>query len=313
MPMVSVIIPTYNRLPILLDAVNSVLSQQFTDLELIIVDDGSTDGTRQVIQAIQDPRIRYLYKENGGVASARNLGLDSASGKYLFNLDSDDYWLPEFLVIMVPVMEAHLEYSAFYGKRIVLFPDGTLKEDVLVQSPRCGKITRELFLHKSLAPVHTSGTGFRRSDLEGVRYDERLRNSADFDYWLRLSVKIQFLFVPQAAFVYRAQHTVNPRTSFSRENGNRIRILERFFFELDGRRFISPMQAYRKISHSYCSVGKTHLDRKNRAIALFMMKHAIGYWPLDFRLYYYWIKALLVSKKEDALQEWEMPPPLSKI
>ncbi len=311
--MVSVIIPTYNRLPILMDAVNSVLSQTFTDLELLVVDDGSTDGTRQAVEAIEDPRVQYFYKENGGVASARNLGLVHASGKYLFNLDSDDYWLPEFLGIMVPVMEAQPQYSAFYGRRIVLSPDGTLKEDVLSNPPRSGRITRELFLHKSLAPVHTSGTGFRTKDIEGVPYDEHLRNSADFDYWLRLSVKIQFLFVPQAAFVYRAQHNVNPRTSFSRENGNRIRILERFYFHLEGRRFVSPMQAYRKISHSYCSVGRTHLDRKNRDIALFMMKHAIRYWPLDFRLYYYWIKAFLLNKKEDAAGDWEMPPPLSKI
>jgi glycosyltransferase involved in cell wall biosynthesis len=296
-----------------MDAVNSVLSQTFRDFELLIVDDGSTDGTRDAIEAVRDPRIRYLYKENGGVASARNVGLAHARGKYLFNLDSDDYWLPEFLDIMVPVMEAHPQFSAFYGRRKVLFPDGRMQEDELVHSPRSGWITRELFLHKSLVPVHTSGTGFRTHDIKGVPYDEQLRNAADFDYWLRLSTRIQFLFVPQAVFVYRVQHVVNPRTSFSRENGNRIRILERFYFEMEGRRFIPLMKAYRKLSHSYFSVGKTHLEKKNRTIALFMIKYALGYWPVDFRLYYYWLRALLLDKREDALKDWKMPPPLPKI
>lgn len=92
-PLFSVIIPTFNRRNVLARAVNSVLRQTITDFELIIVDDGSTDDTEQYIRSIDDPRIKYYKKQNGGQNSALNMGLDLSTGKYIALLDSDDYWL----------------------------------------------------------------------------------------------------------------------------------------------------------------------------------------------------------------------------
>ncbi|MFC1511428.1 glycosyltransferase family 2 protein [Candidatus Margulisiibacteriota bacterium] len=96
MPEVSVIIPAYNYADFTVQAVESVLAQTYKNFELIVVDDGSTDGTGDALKRFGD-RIRYMYKQNGGVSSARNLGIRLAKGKYIAFLDCDDLWLPNKL------------------------------------------------------------------------------------------------------------------------------------------------------------------------------------------------------------------------
>src|SRR5699024_4081686 len=92
-PLVSVILPVYNAEDYISDAIQSVLNQTYTDWELIVVDDGSTDQTKKVINPfLEDDRIRYFYQENGGQGSARNKGIERAKGIYLALLDADDVW-----------------------------------------------------------------------------------------------------------------------------------------------------------------------------------------------------------------------------
>ena len=97
--MISIIIPAYNAADYLAQTIESVLNQTYSDFELILIDDGSTDRTREIIKDYQckDARIKYFYKENGGVSSARNLGLQKATGDFVSFLDSDDLWDRRFL------------------------------------------------------------------------------------------------------------------------------------------------------------------------------------------------------------------------
>src|SRR5690242_15593078 len=96
MPEVSIILPTYNRLPLLRKAVDSVLAQTYRDFELVVVDDGSTDGTRDYLAAIEDPRVRPIWLEHrGDLTVARSAGLRHVHGEWVAFLDSDDLWLPE--------------------------------------------------------------------------------------------------------------------------------------------------------------------------------------------------------------------------
>lgn len=103
-PLVSVIIPTYNRVKMLGNAINSALNQTYNNHELIIVDDGSTDGTEAFIKQ-NFPNLKYIKKENGGQASARNAGLEHTNGKYIASLDSDDCWHETFLEKLVEKLE----------------------------------------------------------------------------------------------------------------------------------------------------------------------------------------------------------------
>lgn len=106
-PRVSVVLPTYNRARLIRDACRSVLDQDFTDLELLIVDDASTDETSRIVEAIGDPRIRYYHRAvNGGAAAARNTGIRAALGRFVAFQDSDDVWFPGTLGRRVRAMEA---------------------------------------------------------------------------------------------------------------------------------------------------------------------------------------------------------------
>jgi len=115
MPKVSIIIPTYNRTDLLPRAIQSVINQTYKDWELLIIDDGSTDNTKEIVEEFvkKDPRIRYFYKENGGQGSARNLGIKNAKGEYIAFLDSDDEWLPEKLDKQIHALSTTEEKCGF--------------------------------------------------------------------------------------------------------------------------------------------------------------------------------------------------------
>ena len=118
--MVSVIIPTYNRAHVLPRAIESVLKQTYTELELIVVDDASTDDTAAVMTAITDPRVRYVRKEHGGAAAARNRGIAEAKGEFIAFQDSDDVWHSDKLEKQLPICKrsGQTRYSArFTGAR----------------------------------------------------------------------------------------------------------------------------------------------------------------------------------------------------
>ena len=96
-PLVTVIIPTYNRAKTIERSINSVLSQSYSNLELIVVDDGSSDNTKSVVENIDDSRVRYIWQNNSGACAARNNGINNARGEYIAFNDSDDTWKPNKL------------------------------------------------------------------------------------------------------------------------------------------------------------------------------------------------------------------------
>jgi glycosyltransferase involved in cell wall biosynthesis len=106
MPRVSVVIPTYNRANLIGESIRSVLDQTYRDFELIIVDDGSADNTKEVIESIKDPRIRYIYQENRGVSAALNAGIKISTGEFYAGLGSDDLWLPQNLELKVERLDS---------------------------------------------------------------------------------------------------------------------------------------------------------------------------------------------------------------
>src|SRR4051794_36269759 len=123
-PLVSVVIPAFNRAFILPEALDSVLAQTFKDFELIVVDDGSTDDTEEVLRPYVERRgVRFLPQANQGPAAARNRGIEAARGKYVAFLDSDDLWLPIKLSVQIPRMEAHPEAVMSYGNVLNFTPE----------------------------------------------------------------------------------------------------------------------------------------------------------------------------------------------
>jgi glycosyltransferase involved in cell wall biosynthesis len=113
--LVSIIIPCYNRAHIVRETIDSVLAQTYGNFEALVIDDGSTDSTREVISTYTDPRIRYFYRENGGLSAARNSGLDASRGEFIAFLDSDDVWLPWKLAAQIGIFRRHPEAGLIWS------------------------------------------------------------------------------------------------------------------------------------------------------------------------------------------------------
>jgi glycosyltransferase involved in cell wall biosynthesis len=180
---VSVIVPAYNSADYTVETVESVLAQTYRDFELIVVDDGSTDHTREAMAAFGD-RIQYVYKENGGACSARNHGIAMSRGEYIACLDCDDLWFPEKLERSVAALEDHPDWALVFTPCLLIDAQG----ETVGRSnyrPNLDKAFFELLKGNYIvAPTVV----MRRVCMEGDGpFDESLFIPADWDLWLRLT------------------------------------------------------------------------------------------------------------------------------
>ncbi len=192
-PTFSVIIPTYNRASLLGRAIRSVLTQTFKDYELLVIDDASSDDTKNVVQSFNDERIIYIRREqNGGSSATRNTGIKQARGRYISFLDDDDEYLPDFLAETYQRFETLPGSVGFIGSGIRVVGERSGKEIFLRnQIPAKPKISNREELYLSCLKQLPFGTGwgvtFRPSCLDSVGlFDEALRTDVDRDFILRL-------------------------------------------------------------------------------------------------------------------------------
>lgn len=197
-PTVSVVIPTYNRRAYVQEAIDSVLAQTYRDFEIIVVDDGSTDGTGEALAACYGDRITYLWQENQGESVARNRAIDLARGEFIAFLDSDDVWLPEKLARQVPVLKGSPGAVLVGAEAAAIDKDGHPIE----RPPYCHgwherpPTLESLLLHEqsfppSLAVVRRSAV----AELGG--FDAHIRYGEDWELWLRLRQLGPFVFLPE--------------------------------------------------------------------------------------------------------------------
>ena len=202
MPRVSAIIPTHNRMGFVLEAVASVLAQTYGDYELIVVDDGSEDGTGEALQPYGG-RLRYAYQANQGVSVARNHGLALARGEFVAFLDSDDLWLPEKLGVQVAFMDKQPEARICYTDEI------WIRRGVRVNPrKRHAKYSGEIYPQcLPLCIISPSSALMRRGLFEEVgTFDPALPVCEDYDLWLRVAARFPVFFIPQQLIVKRGGH-----------------------------------------------------------------------------------------------------------
>lgn len=261
MPRVSVIIPAYNCAPYVAIAVQSVLDQLHRDVQVIVVDDGSTDGTEKALSPFRD-RIELIRQSNGGVAAARNRGLRAASGEYIAFLDADDWWFPARLSAELAAFarfpDAGLAFSDFavvdtVGEQVrasgIRWKYGVVRDaattpwkkvfadaaDIAWADPAggasrakayCGPIAGSLFQGNL---INTCTVLLRRRVAEAVGdFDTSLDTEEDYDYWLRVAHRWAFLYVDAAlvAFRQRPGQLTRPE-QIERIARNALRVVER--------------------------------------------------------------------------------------
>lgn len=226
---VSVVIPTYNRARYIGQAVSSVLNQTWRDVEVIVVDDGSTDETAEVLAA--DSRVRYLYQAHRGVAAALNCGWRVAQGEYIGIIGSDDVWRPTLLEELVPLLAREPNVGLAYARAQGIDEHGRPLTPIQGAPEKFpGRTLASLLYGDFVCPIAVL---LRRSCLERVGgFDESLSANEDWDLWIRLASFCRFAFCDKILAYYRYhRENLTAVNSLHLQDiiRDRLRVLDKFY------------------------------------------------------------------------------------
>ena len=201
MKKVSVVIPAFNKANLTIKTIESILGQTYGNIEVIVVDDGSTDDTKNKLQLFGD-RIHYIYKQNGGACSARNVGIKQATGEYIALIDCDDIFYPEKIAKSIECLEKKPDYGFVYTGAYFINGDGdVISEHRISDYPTSGLIASRLILKNFIC---NSTVVVRKECFKEVGYfDEKIFIPADWDMWLRLSEKYKAAYIDDKLTGYR--------------------------------------------------------------------------------------------------------------
>lgn len=296
---VSVIIPTYNRSRFIEKAINSVLQQTYKDFEIIIVDDGSTDNTRDVIDACGN-QIRYFYQTNNGAASARNKGINESKGGYIAFLDSDDYFCKENLFKKISFLEDNLHIGWVYSDwQYVDAKDNHIDKGShqfsYSQKKLSGEIFEELLYKRNF--IATDTVVVRRSVLEDIGFfDPMIPSQEEYDLWLRISLKytVHYINEPLVSVLAHIDSLSNDFSKWTLGNALIVdkidKILPKDFICKRG--FINRLDA-----DKFTFLARSYAENEEFKKALKAYLQSIKILPLQKRIYWSLMTLLLSSIK----------------
>jgi glycosyltransferase involved in cell wall biosynthesis len=235
-PLVSCIIPTYNRAHIVGRAIQSVLNQTYKNIEVIVIDDGSQDNTQEVVLSIKDERVRYIrLHRNFGAAFARNIGIANARGEFVAFLDSDDYFLPEKIEKQVELMLKDESIGVCYTEVYFEIDNGEL---VYKESPRIrGRIPEKVLYERILLfPPFIFFPTFlvRKYLLHNCKFAENKKVFEEVDFLIELSKEANFDFIPLPLYVInkKTNEQRNPRPNIQIRIKNYESVLSEYKFDI---------------------------------------------------------------------------------
>lgn len=198
----SIVVPVYNKQNCISRTLNAILDQTYTNFELIIVDDGSTDKSYKEILKFPDNRIHYYYKENGGVSSARNFGIQKAQYDMVCFCDADDVWNNDYLQTLTNLVMKYPKcgmYAMAYKK---IFKSGKV-ENILIEGPGSDFIIHDLCYKKNIYSIQTSGICITKSIITTIGgFRLGIKAGEDLDMWLRVACKYQIAYckIPKTSY-----------------------------------------------------------------------------------------------------------------
>ena len=279
---VSICIPTFNRKDYLRETLDSIFSQTYKDYEIVIVDDGSTDSTTDMIRNAGYKNLTYHWQENAGDAAARNKLIELAAGHYIAFIDSDDLLMPDALERMAKAAEANVEPVVVYGSYIRIDGQGNVMGRCK-RTLRTGHITRYLFED---ILVHSCGSMFPKKILQETGgFDTSLPVCSDYDLWLRLSTRYKFVALKEPTFK-RRRHSANLSAASAANKMCELEVLRRFYYEKGGSSFVPRRVAMRRFSEEEYRVAKAFLKDSD-------FRLAAGHFRLSFQQHLN-LKALLL-------------------
>ena len=265
-PLVSVVIATYNMARFLPLALRSALGQSYENIEVLVIDDGSQDDTRAVMEPFRsDGRVRYVFQQNGGQASAKNHGIRQAQGEYVAFLDADDMWVPDKLERQMPLFLRSPAVGIVYSRFGYIDEAG---RDLRIEDYELfrGRVSGALLIRNFIG----FGTSVVRKEcfdrLGG--FDESIGMGIDYDLWLRYSTQYEFDYVDRPLLRYRewpGQMSKNWRVRYL----NGIAIMKNFlrnFPDAVDQRTVNEAWAYTYTGFGYC----VRASRRTEALGLYL-------------------------------------------
>jgi glycosyltransferase involved in cell wall biosynthesis len=291
-PTVSVVIPAYNAAPLLAETLDSVLAQTYRDFEVVLVDDGSTDATPDVAARYEDD-IRYVRKENGGSASARNRGIREARGAYVALLDADDQWRPRKLERQMALFDEQPALKWSYTDWLLV--DARTRQVVYRAGQRSqhpdGDVLRSL-VGPLFIPPSTVIVAREVFEEVGV-YDESAlhRISEDWEFTLRVAARYPVGYVDEP-LTRRPRHAEGKTSTMDLEHAleSRLAIVEKAVRRSPGRLAEVRDAA---LANQYTNLGRKHLERDERRRAVRLCARAFRHQPAYPDAWIYGIAALL--------------------
>lgn len=202
-PFFSIIIPTYNRIDFLTIAIPSVINQTFSDWELVVVDDGSRDKTKEYIDSLNNPQIKYIYQKNSGVSTARNTGIAAAKGKWICFLDSDDRFRSDKLQITYKYIQKYPDYQIFHSEEI------WYRNGKLLSQKKHHKKTRGFVFEEAvkICFISISTVAIKQEIFKKIGvFDETFPACEDYEFWLRATAKYPIYLIPEYLTIKEGGH-----------------------------------------------------------------------------------------------------------
>lgn len=266
-PLVSIVVTCYNYGRYIVPCLDSIFSQTFQDFEIVVINDGSTDNSEELIRSfLEDSKLKYIYQKNSGQANAKNNGIKNSAGKYIAFLDADDLWdktklekqIPLFSRDNIGVVYSKAKFVDEHGQ----FLDFILKDKYL--TPRSGEVTNHLFFNNF---VPFSSSVVRKECFEKLGcFDESFEMGIDWDLWLRISIQYDFDYIDEPLLIYRLGHPGQMSKNAEKRHHCSDNIMDKFIKQFPSH--ISPalfaqIQAYTYCNRAYYFSGK-NLAKSNR-------------------------------------------------
>ncbi len=295
MSLISVIIPAYNAERTILDTVVSVQQQTYSDFEIVVINDGSTDRTSKLLNTVKDHRLKIFDYPNGGVPVARNHGLSHATGDLIAFLDADDLWTPDKLELQFAALQQHPEAGVAYSWVYSMDEEGEYfsSGDTFLST---GNVYAQLLLENFI--VNGSNCLIKRQAIESVgKFDSSVPGADDWDYWLRLALHWPFVVVTKPQIFYR-QSSGSVSSKVEAMEDNLLKVIEKGFQAAP-----SEMQFLKNqsLANIYRYLAQTYLGRTASAHAVKQATQklwiAIRLYPpilKDSRTQYFCLKLLLL-------------------
>jgi glycosyltransferase involved in cell wall biosynthesis len=275
-PKVSIITPTFNRAVFIVESLKSVLAQTMPDWELLIVDDGSTDTTRVVLEPfLANPRIHYFYQPNQGQSIARNNALEKARGAFIGFLDSDDLWCTDKLERQLALFENHPDVDIVHGDESMIDEQG---QEISRENMRrySGRITPQLLADNSVSITTAMVRRECFDEMGGFLASHGVAD--DYDLWLRFSARYRFHYEPGIVAAYRVmpdQISSDKRRRFAANE----KIIKDFLYQYDSA--LSPQERRWGLARFYCRSARYFASVGDRGKAARKVLKALWNAPLD--------------------------------